>query len=97
MLNFINKIIVKRRSLVFEEIELTRVLEVINKHKDPWFISRPNMSIGNCGWKDETKWFVHFDTSKSAWNKIIKDLEVIRVWQNRDIPRKCTGKIYSTD
>lgn len=97
MLKLMEKIIVKRRGLVFEEVDLTKVLGVINQHQDPWFISRPNMSVGNCGWKDKTKWFVHFDASKDAWQKIVNDLKVIRVWSNADIPKNCIGQVYSTD
>lgn len=98
MLKLIEKLIVKRRSLVCEEADLTKVLGVINKHQDPWIICRPNMSVGNCGWKDDTnKWFVHFDASKRAWQKIVNDLDIIRVWQNRDIPKNCKGKVYSID
>ena len=97
MSKLFNKIIVKRRSLIFDEYDMTKVFGVIHKHEDPWFICRPNMDVGNCGWKDRTKWFVHFNASNAAWLKITNDLNVVRVWQCRDIPKNSIGKVYSED
>lgn len=99
MANFMDSIIYKRRGLVFEEADIARVLTVINKRVCNKTIGmmKVDMSVGNCGWADATKWFVHFNATENQWVKIVDDLKVIRVWGNTDIPKDCVGQVYSTD
>ena len=35
-----------------------------------------NLSIGNCGWADTTKWFVHFDATNFTWDLIRHEIAV---------------------
>lgn len=96
MKKFIDKIIVKRRHLIFEENDMIKVLKTVDKIHDRGWL-RNNVAIGNCGWDDRAKWFIHFDASNERWEQIKNDLNVKRVWNNTDIPEKSTGVVYSTD
>lgn len=93
MKNLINKFVVKRHHLIVEEEDVIRVLSVIQKHHK----ILPDMAVGNCGWDDEKKWFIHFETTEYKWKAIRTDLKVIRVFENLEIPKKCIGKVYTTD
>lgn len=94
MRNFVNHFISKRFHLVVEEEDVTKALQIINKHH----LTAPNMSVGNCGWADDrNKWFIHFTTSQAKWDIIRKEMRVKRVFENLDIPKNTIGVIYSTD
>ena len=94
MKNFIQTIFKKRYHLVVEEADVTKALEVINKHHRVV----PDMRVGNCGWVDSTKWFIHFTTTAAKWELIRKELCVVRVYRNMDIPdTTAVGIAYSTD
>lgn len=95
MKNYMDCIITNRYHLVLEEKDVTKTLEVINKHHR----SVPDMKVGNCGWAngDENKWFIHFTTTKAKWAVIRDELKVQRVFEVKDIPKQTNGKIYSTD
>lgn len=95
MKNLLNKIIVKRRGLVFEEADIVKVLNAVNQRNN--YYAMTNMVVANCGWADRTKWFVHFDASNEAWDAIMRELNVIRVLSNPDIPENSIGKVYTTD
>lgn len=91
----IDKVDVRRHSLIFDEADILVVLKAIDKKHDlGWRFG--NMSIGNCGWSDKTKWYIEFSASTERWNNIVQDLNVKRVWKNADILDKTTG-VYSTD
>ena len=82
-----------RHHLVMNEEDVTRVLLVIQAaHHD----HIPNMKVGNCGWADKQKWFIHFDTTKRKWDRIVRELNVVRVFGNVDIPKNTIG-VYTTD
>ena len=94
MRKLLDKIMTRRCHLVVEEDDVIRVLKVINKHHK----LVPNMSVGNCGWGDDTKkWFIHFTTTKHKWDLIRTELKVIRVFKNTEIPKNCIGTVYTTD
>lgn len=99
MANFMGSIVYKRRGLVFEEADIARVLTVVNNRVCGKTIGmmKIDMYVGNCGWADRTKWFVHFNATENQWRKIVDDLKVIRVWGNTNIPKDCVGQVYSTD
>ena len=89
-MRLIDSFIIKRRHIIVNKKDLINVLSEINKNKIY------NITIGSCGWADETKWFIHFDASNKKWQNILINLNVIRVWKNTDIPDKGEG-VYSTD
>lgn len=95
MLNFLNifdDFKTKRRHLVMDEKEVIKVISTLNGHKIF------TVTVGNCGWGDDSKkWFINFDVSNKKWNLIIKELKVIRVWSEKDIPTDGVGAVYSTD
>ena len=92
--NFLDKFITKRHHIIVEEVDIVNVLKVVNKcHR-----TSPDISVGNCGWADDSnKWFIHFTTTNSKWDSIRKDLKVVRVFSNQDIPKNTIGTVYSTD
>ena len=90
----------KRVHFIVEEQDVTKTLAVINKYHR----CAPEVRIGNCGWAyvDDTsvydnKWFIHFTTNISKWEKLIDELKVVRVFRETDIPKNTNGKVYSTD
>ena len=88
-----DKIIKRTRHLIVEEADVTKTLRVIQEHHK--FV--PDMAVGNCGWDDETKWFIHFAATNAKWEVIRHDLGVVRVFTNKDIPENANGVVYTTD
>lgn len=82
---------VKCRHIVMNKEDVMNTLEFINS------IGLYDVGIGNCGWDDERKWFIHFDASNAKWTAVRDGLNVNRIWNWNDIPEKAIGKIYSTD
>jgi hypothetical protein len=66
MINRIPDLIKKRRRLVVEECDVTKILTVINKQ----YFASANVGVGNCGWAETTRWFIHFDASKRQYERI---------------------------
>lgn len=92
--NFIDKFVVERHHIIVEEVDVVRALYVIDSNH----IVAPDIKVGNCGWADDpSKWFIHFNTTKSKWMRIRTELRVIRVFTNVEIPRNIVGYAYSTD
>lgn len=92
MMNLFYDLKVKRRHLVVDERDVLNIIRVLNKYG-----CLTGMGVGNCGWADRTKWFIHFDMSGRKWDRLVAELDVIRVWKNCDIPNGITGKVYSND
>lgn len=90
----LDKFITKRYHIVLDEVDVMNALKVIDRcHR-----SVPEIRVGNCGWaEDPNKWFIHFTTTVSKWETIRKDLKVVRVFSNQDIPKNSIGTVYSTD
>ena len=82
---------VKCRHIVMNKEDVMNTLEFINS------IGLCDVGIGNCGWDDERKWFIDFDASDMKWIAVRDGLNVNRIWNWNDIPKKAIGKIYSTD
>ena len=94
MEKLIDKYVVRRFHLVMEEADVTRVLRAINNNHT----TVPDMAVGSCGWGGESKWFVHFSTTKTKWDLIRKELKVVRVFENKEIPTEAKiGTVYTTD
>lgn len=94
MMKLLDSIIRERHHLILEEQDVIKTLRVINEHHK--FV--PDMAVGNCGWADDTnKWFIHFTTTKAKWYDIRKELKVVRVFGNTDIPKSTIGVVYSED
>ena len=68
MENLFDKLIKKRRNLIVEIEDLTGVLIVLNHHHIY------EVTLGNCGWKSETKWYVNFNSSDEKWDGIKAEL-----------------------
>lgn len=73
MKNLLKKVIIKRHYLILEEKDVTKTLDVINRH-ETFFISQ-KLVVGNCEWAAETKWFIHFSASESQWESIKDDFK----------------------
>lgn len=93
MSNLLDKVVTRSYHVIVEEDDVIRVLNVINKHHK----IVPNMAVGNCGWVDTKKWFIHFDTTLYKWELIRNDLKVVRVFKVTDIPENTIGTVYTTD
>lgn len=93
MRNLLDLFVTKRCHLVVEEQDVVKTLRVINQNHR----TVPDMAVGNCGWDDTNKWFIHFTTTKAKWKIIRKELNVVRVFENTDIPANKVGVVYSTD
>lgn len=88
---------VKRRSLIFDEVDLNKVFNAIGNHQNSPFVCNQNIDVCKAGCGNYIKWLVAFDASEKVWLRIVNELKVIRVWQITDIPMNCDGKVYSTD
>lgn len=82
---------VKCRHIVMNKEDVMDTLEFMNS------IGLFDVQIGNCGWEDKQKWFIHFDASNVKWTTVRDSLNVKRIWNWNDIPEKAIGEIYSTD
>ena len=88
-----NKLVHRYYHLILNENDVISTLKVINKHHKVV----PDMAVGNCGWNDTSKWFIHFYTTESKWEEIRKELRVIRVFNYTDIPEENNGNVYTMD
>lgn len=63
----------KRRMLVVEEIDVTRVLTIINRHQG--YFSDDTKIVKNYELKnDPSKWVIKFNASDREWKLMTKDL-----------------------
>ena len=70
MKKILNILLMKRHYLIVEENDVTKVLDVINRHHT--ILRNEDLFVGYCRWADEpTKWFIHF-TTNSKWDIIRK-------------------------
>lgn len=88
-----DKLTFKKRHLIIDENDIVEVLTIINTYHR----IKPSIKIGKYEDVGCTKWFIKFTTNDEKWNFIRKDLNIIRAWDENDIPEKTMGKIYSTD
>lgn len=81
MVNPIDLIIVKRRHIIVNEIDIVKVIKALDAKRIT------NIEIGNCGWGDDVhKWFIYFKVSNNKWHKLVRELGISRVWKVTDIP-----------
>ena len=92
MKNLLNRIITERYHLILNEEDVLNTVSVLNKHK-----IYNDMAMGNCGWADKDKWFINFTSTKAKWELIRKELDVVRVYENTDIPKDVEGVIFTTN
>lgn len=86
---------IKRRNLIVEESDVTKLIEIINKHQG--FFSNNNKVIGNCGWADEpTKWYLDFYASSKEWGLIAGELSEIGDITVKTSPNKRMTHLYFT-
>lgn len=90
MVNPIDLIIVKRRHVIVNEIDIVKVIKALDTKRIN------NIEIGNCGWDDAHKWFIYFKVNNNKWHKLVQELGITRVWKFTDIPVNGDG-IYSTN
>jgi len=76
-------IFIKHRSLLVDEKDVTKVLDVFNSCKSQnmlfWWVETwfQNLHIGNCGWaKAPTCWYISFEVPDRMWYKILQNLAV---------------------
>lgn len=88
-----DKFIKEEHRVVVAEMDVINTLKAINEHhRFP-----PKMRVGSCGWVNSNKWFIYFTTTRAIWKELINDLNIVRVFENDDIPDKQVGVVYSTD
>lgn len=100
MKNIVNKIIIKRRSLVFDEVDIARVLRAVSDcTSTPIFDMIPvDMTIRQCRYVNHPfKWIVEFNATNETWNRLVDKLDVVRVFKYTAIPKNYTGLVYTTD
>lgn len=66
----------KTRKLFVEEVDVTTVLEVINRYQS--MFGNNYKLVGKCGWAEEpTKWFITFYITDRKWGSMAADLSEI--------------------
>ena len=75
MVNPIDLIIVKRRHIIVNEIDIVKVIKALDTKRIH------NIEIGNCGWDDAHKWFIYFKVNNNKWHKLVQELGITRVWK----------------
>lgn len=93
MKNVFDKFITERHHLIVGEDDVINTLRVIQKHNK----LMNNMAVGNCDWENGNNWFIHFTTTRANWDIIRHELNVVRVFENADIPEDIKGVVYSAD
>ena len=93
--NIIGKIITHDHELFVNELDVTRTLNTVNaiisiEHRD--------MRIGNCGWEDSPRtWSLQIKATNKEWDKIVRSLNVMRIWSVKEIPTCIVNGVYSAD
>lgn len=89
--NLFSKMMVRRRYLIVDEAEVTRVLDMI--YKQTTMDAILDLQVGRCGWAwDRSKWFVYFNLSDEKWASITTELNRFYVLAIKD----GTGNIFLT-
>ena len=97
MMRTFDNVIYKRHHLIMDETKVMEALRIIQKTCDRLFTQiQIDMTVGSCGWKNSTMWFINLSCSNTEWRKLIKELSIVRVFSNRDIPQNYTY-VYTTD
>ena len=98
MKKLLDKIIYKRHHLIMDETKVMDALKTVqNVCSSKRSLKNIDMAVGNCGWADTKKWFVHFTCSNRRWEMLRKELNVIRVFELLEIPENTNGNYYTKD
>ena len=97
MMRTFDNIIYKRHHLVMDETKVMEALRIIQKTCNRLFTQiQIDMAVGSCGWKNSTMWYINLTCSNTEWRNLIKELLIVRVFSNRDIPQNYIY-VYTTD
>lgn len=97
MMRTFDNIIYKRHHLIMDETKVMEALRIIQKTCDRLFTQiQIDMAVGSCGWKNSTMWYINLTCSNTEWRNLIKELLIVRVFSNRDIPQNDIY-VYTTD
>ena len=97
MMRTFDNIIYKRHHLIMDETKVMEALRIIQKTCDRLFTQiQIDMTVGSCGWKNSTMWYINLTCSNTEWRNLIKELSIVRVFSNRDIPQNYSY-VYTTD
>lgn len=86
-----------RHLVLDEESVLATIKHIQEACTSIWSIIKQNMAVGNCGWADRKKWFIHFTCSNKEWEILRNEMNIIRVFGNMDVPENTNGNVYTTD
>lgn len=80
-----------------DETKVMEALRIIQKTCNRLFTQiQIDMTVGSCGWKNSTMWYINLTCSNTEWRNLIKELLIVRVFSNRDIPQNDIY-VYTTD
>ena len=65
--------ITKEMNFIMNENDVMSILKIINKHHEISIFSK-DYCVRNCGWADESKWFILGEVTKKSYNMIKSDL-----------------------
>ena len=69
--DILNKITFENHELLIDVTDVSKTLEIVNKHIDP-----RKVVTANCGWgKAPHCWFVHFRCNDDKWYDILRELK----------------------
>lgn len=72
MTKLIDKLVVKRHYIVLDEWSVLGLISLINYTCKS--TSKHKLTVGNCEWKNGSKWFVNFSCTNEQWRSIINRL-----------------------
>ena len=82
-------------ALLFNEHELIKTLDTVNKRISKSLIFPRWMKLTRCHEFTDKVWRMEFITTGKKYKAIIKELKVKRVWDRDDMPEHIDGKVYS--
>ena len=93
---FFDKVIAHNHMLFMDESDVTSALSVVNSSIS---IYRREVIVERCGWADSPKtWSLYFKATNKEWSRIIRVLNVTRIWSVREIPEYIMNNVvYSVD
>lgn len=70
MRKMFKKIIVDRHELILDERNVTEALKSINHNLSYYEMVVQDLSVGECGWKKTSLWYIHFTATEARWENI---------------------------
>lgn len=69
-------ILKRRRTIIMDEQDVTKVLKVVNKHVK--ITCDQGLFVQECGWNEfPEKWFILFYSTKKQWEPISQEIKKI--------------------